>query len=127
MESKEIFEIDTIITNVLSELGVPSHVYGYRFLTMAVKLAVEDADAVSKVTKNIFTPIVKKFNITPQRVSTEISRAIQIAFDRGLLATLLEDNKLDPKVKPKSQEFITIVSKEIRSKTHRKMTLLEFT
>ena len=82
---------------------------------MAIKMAIDDAEAVSKVTKDIFTPIAEKFNITPQRVSTEISRAIQIAFDRGRLTTLLEDNKLDPKAKPKSQECIAIVSKEIRS------------
>ena len=116
MENKEIFEVDTIIANDLSELGVPSHVYGYRFLIMAIKMAIDDAEAVSKVTKNIFTPIAEKFNITPQRVSTEISRAIQIAFDRGRLETLLEDNKLDPNVKPKSQEFISIIAKAVCSK-----------
>ena len=115
MENKGIFEMDTIIANDLSELGIPSHVYGHRFLIMAIKMAIDDAEAVSKVTKNIFTPIAEKFNITPQRVSTEISRAIQIAFDRGRLETLLEDNKLDVNVKPKSQEFISIVAERIRS------------
>ena len=115
MENKEIFEMDTIIANDLSELGLPSHVYGYRFLIMAIKMVIDDAEAVSKVTKNIFTPIAEKFNITPQRVSTEISRAIQIAFDRGRLETLLEVNKLNPNVKPKSQEFISIVAERIRS------------
>ena len=116
MENKEIFEMDTIIGNDLSELGVPSHVYGYRFLIMAIKMAIDDAEAVSKVTKNILTPIAEKFNITPQRVSTEISRAIQIAFDRGCLETLLEANKLNPNVKPKSQEFVSIVAKAVCSK-----------
>ena len=115
MENKEISVIESAIANSLSELGVPSHIYGYRFLIMAVKIAAEDTDAVSKITKNIFTPIAEKFNITPQRVSTEISRAIQIAFDRGRLETLLEDNKLDVNVKPKSQEFISIVAERIRS------------
>ena len=115
MENKEFFEMDSVIANDLSELGVPSHVYGYRFLIMAIKMAIDDAEAVSKVTKNIFTPIAEKFNITPQRVSTEISRAIQIAFDRGRLETLLEVNKLNPNVKPKSQEFISIVAERIRS------------
>ena len=54
MENKEILEMDTIIANDLSELGVPSHVYGYRFLIMAVKMAIDDAEAVSKVTKKHF-------------------------------------------------------------------------
>ena len=115
MENKEFFEMDSVIANDLSELGVPSHVYGYRFLIMAIKMAIDDAEAVSKVTKNIFTPIAENFNITPQRVSTEISRAIQIAFDRGRLETLLEVNKLNSNVKPKSQEFISIVAERIRS------------
>ena len=115
MENKENTTVENVIANDLSELGVPSHVYGYRFLIMAIKMAMDDAEAVSKVTKNIFTPIAEKFNITPQRVSTEISRAIQIAFDRGRLETLLEVNKLNPNVKPKSQEFISIVAERIRS------------
>ena len=115
MENKENTTVENVIANNLSELGVPSHVYGYRFLIMAIKMAIDDAEAVSKVTKNIFTPIAEKFNITPQRVSTEISRAIQIAFDRGRLETLLEANKLNPNVKPKSQEFISVVAERIRS------------
>ncbi len=112
MENKENSAIESVIANNLSELGVPSHIYGYRFLIMAVKIAVEDTDAVSKVTKNIFTPIAEKFNITPQRVSTEISRAIQIAFDRGRLEGFWGDNNLDVNVKPKSAEFISIVAKK---------------
>ena len=112
MENKESSVIESAIANHLSELGVPSHIYGYRFLIMAIKMAIDDAEAVSKVTKNIFTPIAENFNTTPQRVSMEISRAIQIAFDRGRLETLLNDNKLDPDVKPKSQDFISMVAKK---------------
>lgn len=114
MENRENSVIESAIANHLSELGVPSHIYGYRFLLEAIKVTVEDVDAVSKVTKNIFAPMAEKFNITLQRVSAEISRAIQIAFDRGRLETLLNDNKLNPDVKPKSQEFISMVAKKIR-------------
>ena len=54
MENKESTTIENVIANNLSEFGVPSHVYGYRFLIMAIKMAIDDAEAISKVTKKHF-------------------------------------------------------------------------
>ena len=97
------------ITEMIHNIGVPANIKGYRYLREAIKLAVEDMDRINNMTECIYKPIALANNSTPKRVRTAMMRAIEIAWDRGDLDTLLSFFGYTvsyTKGKPTTSEFI---------------------
>ena len=81
-------ELESRITEILHEIGVPAHIKGYQYLREAIMLTVEDMDVINAVTKVLYPEVARKFGTTPSRVERAIRHAIEVAWDRGDVETL---------------------------------------
>lgn len=112
-------DLESEITNIIHEIGVPAHIKGYMYLREAITLVVNDIELLSAVTKELYPAIAKKYNTTASRVERAIRHAIEVAWSRGQVDTI---NKLfgytihNEKGKPTNSEFIAMVADKLRLK-----------
>ena len=104
------------ITNVLHELGVPSHIKGYQYIREAIMLAVENQDIINSITKTLYPTLAEKFNTTSSRVERAIRHAIEVAWNRGqiemhdkIFGYTVNSNK----GKPTNSEFIAMIADKL--------------
>src|SRR5690606_33051394 len=76
-------QLDTTITAIIKEIGVPAHIKGYVYLREAIQMVYYDIELLSSVTKILYPDIAQKFNTTPSRVERAIRHAIEVAWNRG--------------------------------------------
>lgn len=110
-------DLESDVTNMIHELGVPAHIKGYQYLREAIMMSVGDIEMLSCVTKVLYPTIAKKFQTTPSRVERAIRHAIEVAFSRGKMETL--DSMFGYTVnggkgKPTNSEFIALIADRIR-------------
>jgi len=116
---KEPMDLETEITNIIHEIGVPAHIKGYMYLREAITMVVNDMELLSAVTKELYPSIARKYNTTASRVERAIRHAIEVAWGRGQVETI---NKLfgytihNDKGKPTNSEFIAMVADKLRLK-----------
>ncbi|MFI3210560.1 MAG: sporulation transcription factor Spo0A [Peptostreptococcaceae bacterium] len=109
--------IQTEITNIIHEIGVPAHIKGYLYLREAIKMVVENVELLGAVTKELYPNIAKEHNTTPSRVERAIRHAIEVAWSRGKVDTI---NQLfgytvhNTKGKPTNSEFIAMIADKLR-------------
>ena len=80
--------LESVVTDVIHEIGVPAHIKGYQYLREAILLTIDDMDIINSVTKVLYPEVARKFNTTPSRVERAIRHAIEVAWDRGDIETL---------------------------------------
>lgn len=119
MSSNEPLDLESEITNIIHEIGVPAHIKGYMYLREAITMVVNDVELLSAVTKELYPSIAKKYNTTASRVERAIRHAIEVAWSRGQVETI---NKIfgytihNGKGKPTNSEFIAMVADKLRLK-----------
>ena len=111
--------LETDVTNIIHEIGVPAHIKGYQYLRLAIQLSVEDMQNLHSITKVLYPSIAEAFHTTPSRVERAIRHAVEVSFSRGKMETLEEIfgysvNTL--KGKPTNSEFIAMLADQIRLK-----------
>ena len=117
--SAEPIDLESEITNIIHEIGVPAHIKGYMYLREAITMVVNDMELLSAVTKELYPSIAKKYNTTASRVERAIRHAIEVAWGRGQVEAI---NKLfgytvhNEKGKPTNSEFIAIIADKLRLK-----------
>lgn len=115
----EPVDLETEITSIIHEIGVPAHIKGYMYLREAITMVVNDMELLSAVTKELYPSIAKKYNTTASRVERAIRHAIEVAWGRGQIDAI---NKLfgytvhNDKGKPTNSEFIAIIADKLRLK-----------
>lgn len=105
--------LESIVTSVIHEIGVPAHIKGYQYLREAIIIAVNDMEVINAMTKVLYPAVAKRYNTTPSRVERAIRHAIEVAWDRGDLETLQKYfgyTVSDAKGKPTNSEFIAMIS-----------------
>lgn len=118
-QSKGPIDLETEITNIIHEIGVPAHIKGYMYLREAITMVVKDMELLSAVTKELYPSIAKKYNTTASRVERAIRHAIEVAWGRGQVDAI---NRLfgytihNEKGKPTNSEFIAIIADKLRLK-----------
>ena len=109
--------IETMVTNVIHEIGVPAHIKGYQYLRQAIIIAVEDMDVINAITKVLYPQVAKAFGTTPSRVERAIRHAIEVAWDRGDLEILQKYfgyTVSTAKGKPTNSEFIALIADKLQ-------------
>ena len=76
-------DIEVEITEILREIGIPTHIRGYHYIREAVKMGYEDAQVLNGITKILYPEIAKKYQTTASRVERAIRHAIEVAWKRG--------------------------------------------
>ena len=108
--------IETLVTNIIHEIGVPAHIKGYQYLREAIIIAVNDMDVINAITKVLYPQVAKTFQTTPSRVERAIRHAIEVAWDRGDLDTLQRFfgyTVSNTKGKPTNSEFIALIADKL--------------
>jgi len=116
MEIKEE-NLESRVTNMIHEIGIPAHIKGYHYLRDAIMMSVEDMDVLNAITKILYPTVAKKHQTTASRVERAIRHAIEVAWSRGKLDTLDElfgYTVSNGKGKPTNSEFIALIADTIR-------------
>ncbi|NLJ88210.1 MAG: sporulation transcription factor Spo0A [Epulopiscium sp.] len=110
-------QLESEVTYILREIGVPANIRGYHYLRHAITMAVNNLDILNSITKELYPSIAKKFNTTSSRVERAIRHAIEVACNRGSVETM---HKLfsytinNNKGKPTNSEFIALIADRLR-------------
>lgn len=112
-------DIETQVTKIIHQIGVPAHIKGYQYLRTAILLTIKDSDIINSVTKVLYPSVAKKYATTTSRVERAIRHAIEVAWDRGDVDTLnayfgytIQNNR----GKPTNSEFIAMIADNLRLK-----------
>ena len=109
--------LETDVTNIIHEIGVPAHIKGYQYLREAIMMSVNDIEMLNSITKILYPTIAKQFQTTPSRVERAIRHAIEVAWSRGKMDTiddLFGYTINNGKGKPTNSEFIALIADKIR-------------
>ena len=114
---RQDIDIETQVTKVIHQIGVPAHIKGYQYLRTAIMMTIEDSDIINSVTKILYPSVAKKYSTTSSRVERAIRHAIEVAWDRGDVETLnsyfgytIQNNR----GKPTNSEFIAMIADNLR-------------
>ncbi len=112
-------DIESHVTKIIHQIGVPAHIKGYQYLRTAIMMTVRDSDIINSVTKVLYPSVAKKYQTTTSRVERAIRHAIEVAWDRGDIDTLnsyfgytIQNNR----GKPTNSEFIAMIADNLRLK-----------
>lgn len=105
------------ITNILHELGVPSHIKGYQYIREGISIVYENPDLIGGITKELYPQIADKFDTTTSRVERAIRHAIEVSWNRGnwdLMEQIFGHSVDIDKAKPTNSEFIVTIADKLR-------------
>ncbi|MFI3175239.1 MAG: sporulation transcription factor Spo0A [Bacillota bacterium] len=116
-QANNSYDLETKVTNILHEIGVPAHIRGYHYMREAIMMSVDDMDVLNYITKELYPSIAKKCNTTPSRVERAIRHAIEVAWNRGkvdAIDALFGYTVNNHKGKPTNSEFIALIADRLR-------------
>ena len=116
-ETNVELNLESDVTNIIHEIGVPAHIKGYQYLRDAIMMSVNDMDMLNSITKVLYPTIAKRYQTTPSRVERAIRHAIEVAWSRGKMDTIDELFGYTihmGKGKPTNSEFVALIADKIR-------------
>lgn len=111
------YKLESDVTNIIHEIGVPAHIKGYQYLRDAIMMSVDDSEMLNSITKILYPSIAKQHGTTPSRVERAIRHAIEVAWSRGKVDTIDElfgYTVHNGKGKPTNSEFVALIADKIR-------------
>ncbi len=111
--------LESVITDIIHDIGVPAHIKGYNYLREAIGLCIHDDEFINSITKLLYPTVAKNFSTTSSRVERAIRHAIEVAWNRGREEVLTDifGYTIDTnKGKPTNGEFIAMISDSIKLK-----------
>ena len=113
-------KIESEVSVLLHDLGIPTHVRGYQYIREGVMLLYASDGISSLVTKEIYPKIANKYQTTSSRVERAIRHAIEISWTRGDIK-LMEDifgNSVDfDRSRPTNSEFLSTLADRFKLNT----------
>ena len=106
-----------LIANTLHDVGIPANIKGYSYLIDALELTIANPEVAFSMTQSIYVPIAQQHGVKPEQVSRAITRAIDIAWDRGDLDTLQSYfgyTVSNTRGMPTNGEFLAIIGETLR-------------
>ncbi len=122
-------DLDSEITSILHEVGVPAHIKGYMYLREAIAMVYDNVEILGSITKVLYPEIAISFGTTSSRVERAIRHAIEIAWVRGnvdAISDIFSYTISYNKSKPTNSEFIAMIADKLRleHKRQKKMRYL---
>ena len=110
-------ELESQVTKIIHQIGVPAHIKGYQYLRSAILMTINDNDVINSVTKILYPSVAKQYKTTSSRVERAIRHAIEVAWDRGDVDTLnsyFGYTIQTSRGKPTNSEFIAMIADNLR-------------
>ena len=80
-DAADKIDMETQVTRIIHQIGVPAHIKGYQYLRTAILMTISDNDVINSVTKVLYPSVAKKYQTTTSRVERAIRHAIEVAWD----------------------------------------------
>lgn len=110
-------ELESQVTKIIHQIGVPAHIKGYQYLRTAILMTINDNEIINSVTKILYPSVAKQYKTTSSRVERAIRHAIEVAWDRGDVDTLnsyFGYTIQTSRGKPTNSEFIAMIADNLR-------------
>lgn len=116
IETTKEDNFESKITNIMHTIGIPVRLKGYQYIREAILLSIESEDNLSKITKNIYPEVAKKFNSTPSRVERAIRHALEISWQNkgGASNVLFGNSAMFNEKRPTNSEFIASITDKLK-------------
>ena len=108
--------IDLDISRLLHNLGIPSHLKGYKYIRECVLISCKTNKCLH-VTKDLYPEVSVTYSSTPSRVERAIRHAIEISWSRGdikLMDELFGFSVSVERSTPTNTEFISTIEERIK-------------
>ena len=115
--SPERDDMGSRIDRVLSDLGVPDHLLGYRYLQDAIARAAEEPELIHGLTGSLYPCVARRYGTTAQLVERAIRHAVESGWSRcdESMRELYFGGKIRPgRQKPTNAEFIARIANIVR-------------
>ncbi|NLK08253.1 MAG: sporulation transcription factor Spo0A [Firmicutes bacterium] len=109
--------VESLIGDRITELGIPAHYKGYRYLKDAIAMVVYDVELLGLVTKVLYPTIANTHQSTAAKVERSMRYAIEAAWSRGDVDVLHKafGYSVDPeRGRPSNSSFVAKIADEIR-------------
>lgn len=116
-KNDRLFNQEAIVTDMLHNLGIPSHIRGYQYIKEGILFVYKNGNNISYITKDVYPEIARKFKTTPTRVERAIRHAIEISWNRGDLDLMegIFGNSLNVnRDKPTNAEYLTTIADRLK-------------
>lgn len=117
IESETPTDLNTEITAILHEIGVPAHIKGYLYLRESISMVYQNIEILGSITKILYPEVAKKYRTTSSRVERAIRHAIEVAWNRGnidAISAIFSYTVSLAKSKPTNSEFIAMIADRLR-------------
>lgn len=109
--------LEVRVSNILHELGMPTHIKGYRYTRAAIVACVGEPEMLEYITGVLYPQVAEMFATTASRVERAIRHAIEVTWDRGdweILEKYFGNTVSNVKGKPTNGEFISMIVEHLR-------------
>ncbi len=113
----EYNNIQSSISKILHELGIPSHIKGYQYIREGINILFDRPETVGGITKELYPELASKYDTTVSRVERAIRHAIEVSWNRGswdLMEEIFGHSVDVDKAKPTNSEFIVTIADKLR-------------
>ena len=110
-------DAETLVRDILVDIGVPEHLVGHPYLVAAICAAVEDGTYLKNITSDLYPTVAKAYGTTPSRAEWAIRHAIEVAWDRcdmEVMQHYFGNTVSSTKGKTTNSEFIARVANVVR-------------
>ncbi|NMB11526.1 MAG: sporulation transcription factor Spo0A [Firmicutes bacterium] len=75
--------VEEMIAHRITEIGIPAHYKGYRYLKDGISMVIDDVELLGQVTKVLYPAIAERNKTSPEKVERAMRHAIETAWSRG--------------------------------------------
>lgn len=108
---------ETIIRQILLELGAPDHLLGHPYVIQAVLLVIHDQMYINNITFGLYPQLAARFDTTAARVERAIRHLVEVTWTRGDVDVLMRyfgNTVSAEKGKPTNGEFIARLANVVK-------------
>lgn len=118
--SKKCMNVDEVIEEILTEIGVPCHIIGYDYIIYTIKLVFDNPEYMRSITGVLYPAVAQKYNTKAVSVERAIRHGIECAWDRAdfeVIEKYFGNTISAEKGKPTNSEFIARIANIVKRRT----------
>lgn len=105
------------IRNILSTLGIPAKMRGYKYILDSVLIALDDSEILYSLTKRLYPGLAKMSGVSAASVEHAIRVSIKYCWDNGNFIAVNDmfGSVVKPGACPTNGQFISILTEKVKS------------
>lgn len=110
------------IDGICLRVGIPMHIQGARYIREAVRIVVDQPEAINRITRTLYPCIASRYDTTASKVERSIRHAVSVIWKRGRMEPindLFGFSVCLPDQRPTNGEFIALLANRCRAELGR--------